>query len=246
MVDEKYLLWLAKGAHMRDDEQSARYHEEVWYPKLSDPDDPVLVGAKARAIELGLATIYNEKWVTLEQLEKIKTREEQERVFALNQGFHGQIGDKLDIRVRVVRETSFDTDWGRTYIVYYQDVVTEKIYIYMGGSPTVNAYCYLTNRRYSEEFNIKASIKEHKEYKGVQQTYLQRVSGYIKGGERPSSEKLRVLLNKLYNDATFRSPYQWDVYQEILKYEEIDGLRQLIRDRGEEWVREAGLYRAEN
>lgn len=75
-------------------------------------------------------------------------------------------GDKVVLSLKKVKEFSFETDFGRCYIVTYQSE-DGNTYYYKGNSPK--------NEIKEDKFSkVQGSVK-HGEYKGLKQTFLQRM-----------------------------------------------------------------------
>jgi hypothetical protein len=132
------------------------------------------VYARRRLIELGELIRYT-YWV--EQLDQddqfIKVRfnyaterqveiEEQKKDTAENSGHFFSDGERVILSLSKVGSFSFDTMYGTTYIVTYKDS-EGRLFKYMGGSPPD-----------FESATVKATVK-HSEYRGINETKLQRV-----------------------------------------------------------------------
>ena len=78
-------------------------------------------------------------------------------------GYYGQPGQKIEVTGTLIKHINFDTTWGTSHILTF----------------VVNGYCliWMTNKPSGEVgkvYTIKATIKEHKEYKGIKQTAILR------------------------------------------------------------------------
>lgn len=106
----------------------------------------------------GLAPTYNK---AIAKVEAQKTEEAQ----TIKSTYQGNIGDKLDINITDVQLiTSWDTQWGTTYI--YKFIDTEG-----------NIFTWKTSnwiRLDRPVKTLKGTVKDHTEYRGVQQTELTR------------------------------------------------------------------------
>lgn len=85
LTDEKYLKWLCNGAQMKN-------NFDVWCETLYS-DDPIVIAAKNRMIELGLAIYYNDRFMTIEYYNKIQKEIEKSK----NSEFYGNVNDKIEI-----------------------------------------------------------------------------------------------------------------------------------------------------
>lgn len=113
--------------------------------------------ARRRLIELGELTKVDGKLLTkkeIEHLEKVKASE-----------WFNKDGERVELKLIFVSSTSFETSFGRTYVVTYKDE-NGRVYIYRGGSPP-----YIEDK--DEFFTVKVTIK-HDTYREVKQTLIQR------------------------------------------------------------------------
>lgn len=78
--------------------------------------------------------------------------------------FIGSIGDRIEIDVKVIKNIALENNYGHSTMHIFEDACG-------------NQYVWITNSQsWSEgsEKTIRASIKEHKRYKGIRQTVLSR------------------------------------------------------------------------
>ena len=76
----------------------------------------------------------------------------------------GSIGDRIEINVKVIKNIALENNYGHSTMHIFEDACG-------------NQYVWITNSQsWSEgsEKTIRASVKEHKRYKGVRQTVLSR------------------------------------------------------------------------
>ena len=75
----------------------------------------------------------------------------------------GKVGGKFEGDLILVRSASFDSEWGLTYIHRFEDE-SGNVIVWKTGTPMTECRSY----------SIKASIKDHAEYRGIPQTVITR------------------------------------------------------------------------
>ena len=74
----------------------------------------------------------------------------------------GNVGDKIEVEVELIRRGSFESDFGTTYVYTFKD-------------SEGNVLVWKTKNYFEvTTCTVKGTIKEHSEYKGIQQTVLTR------------------------------------------------------------------------
>ena len=104
-------------------------------------------------------------------------QEEQERIRRGH--FFGEVGQKVEIDVTYTGCGSFDTYYGTTWI--YRFDTDDGAHLVWKTSTELGGRERLILE--GDRLKIKASIKDHKEYRGIEQTELQRVK-IIEGGSK--------------------------------------------------------------
>lgn len=79
--------------------------------------------------------------------------------------YFGNVGDKLEREVKLVRRAGFDTQWGTTFVYTFVDSEGHQ-FIWKTG-------CYLDQSEGST-LVLRGTIKAHSEYRGARQTELTR------------------------------------------------------------------------
>lgn len=169
-----YLAWLWKGASikMTEDEISqsgGRYNyrdEGDIYKQIFDVDDKRKALIEAELITRKELTTYKGKLYDAYGLKWAKKKANDDAKLNGGLGFHGTLGDKIELKVKIIKSFDFQTDFGTCYFEYYKEVGTGKIYIYKGGRP----------QRFTKQTTIKCKIQKHENYKGQDQTFI----AYIK------------------------------------------------------------------
>lgn len=137
--------------------------------------------ARKRLIELGEIIKYNHvgskwddkncEWIDDVNLKYISKRDYSKIIEAKESKFYHENGEKVEINLKQVFKTGYDSAFGYVSIVTYENELGHK-YIYKGGSVP-----YLGE---SDGFvTVKATIK-HNEYRGIKQNMIQRVKVLIK------------------------------------------------------------------
>lgn len=91
-----------------------------------------------------------------------KEREEQRRSEARVSEFVGDVGDRIEFEVASAKVISYNDMWGTYY--------------YLLKDAKGNAYIWSTNKSIEGGDVIKATVKQHSEYKGLKQTVITRGS----------------------------------------------------------------------
>lgn len=120
------------------------------------------VYARRRLIELGIIERFDGQYVT-ENYKHILIKKKE--MAQLKNGHHFENKQRVELELKELHVNSFDSEWGRTYIVKYESKCG-KLFTYMGGSPK-----WLNQDDFTK---IKATTK-HDEYKSQKQTKLQRI-----------------------------------------------------------------------
>lgn len=137
--------------------------------------------ARKRLIELGeiikfkhIGEKWDEKngeWIQNVELKYISKRDYNKLIEAKESKFYHENGEKVEINLKEVFRTGYNSSFGYVSIVTYENEVGHK-YIYKGSS--------IPDLGESEEFvTVKATIK-HSEYRGIKQNMIQRVKVLIK------------------------------------------------------------------
>lgn len=140
-----------------------------------------MVLARKRLIELGEIIKFNhigEKWDNVKgewiknvKLKYISKRDYNKLIEAKESKFYHENGEKVEINLKEVFRTGYQSSFGYVSIVTYENEVGHK-YIYKGGSvPDLGE-----NKNFVA---VKATIK-HNEYRGIKQNMIQRVKVLIK------------------------------------------------------------------
>lgn len=77
----------------------------------------------------------------------------------------GKVGDKVDMKLTLVFNTSFETAYGRTYLYKFEDEDKNSV-VWMSS-----VYYEVSDNK---EWNLRGTIKNHNEYKGEKQTLVTR------------------------------------------------------------------------
>lgn len=79
--------------------------------------------------------------------------------------YFGNVGDKLELEVKLVRRGAFTTDWGTTLVYTFADSESHQFVWKTGTSWDVSEGTKVT---------LRGTIKAHSEYRGARQTELTR------------------------------------------------------------------------
>ena len=103
------------------------------------------------------------KYATAYELKGIERKRIQEKLIAESTHYFNE-GEKVTLELKELSRSSFDTMYGTSYVVTYEDI-EKRIFKYLGSSPLPEL---------DDCTKIKATIK-HAEYNGVKETRLQRL-----------------------------------------------------------------------
>ena len=103
----------------------------------------------------------------------LKARQaEQTAFYARRKGhFYGEIGQKIELEVTFKWFSSFDTAYGTTYI--YRFDTDDGAHLVWKSSAELGGNDWIING--DDRITIRATIKAHNDYHGIDQTELQRV-----------------------------------------------------------------------
>jgi hypothetical protein len=96
-----------------------------------------------------------------------RRREEAEKGAKGNLEFVGNIGDKITLKLRVVSQREIASDWGGSTLYTFVDPET--------GNQFVTFHSGREVLEDGETYTIRATIKGHKEFRGIPQTTLTRI-----------------------------------------------------------------------
>lgn len=122
------------------------------------------VYARKRMVQTGMLVKYGREYITPKNLSRLNAKAE---LFAAINGHHFVDGERITLRAKVACEPgNFETQYGITYIVTFIDD-NNRLFKYMGSK--------LLDFPIGEYVTFKGTVK-HSEYKGIEETRLQRIS----------------------------------------------------------------------
>lgn len=195
-VPEKYLLWIAQGCPIKEedtDRYSSTYGQMITRNKFFGGEDFQAI-AKREAIAKGIGTMQEGKFYTVEYWNAILIKRESRSLEKASEVWEHHYAEKTRVQLNLtfVKETSYDTCYGRTYIVTFKDDASGRMFLYKGTS-NLNAeisykYKGMSMGEVAEgsekswkslvkgaTYQIKGTVKLG-EYKGIKQTFLQRLA----------------------------------------------------------------------
>lgn len=95
-----------------------------------------------------------------------KIRKAEEKIKDISNEYIGDIGSKMELYVKFIKSSSFDTIYGRSNIYIFQDNIGNELKWFTSTSFNIPD---------EEYFNIKFTVKNHDEYNGRKQTTITRV-----------------------------------------------------------------------
>lgn len=194
-VSEKYLLWIAQGCPIKEldtDRYSNTHGEMITVCKYFGGDDFQKV-AQREAVNKGIGTIQEGRFYTVEYWNAILKKREARSLEKASEVWEHHYAEKTKVTLDLtfVKETSYDTCYGRTYIITFKENATGRMFMYKGANyPCVKiSYKYKNSEveGLPEEscksdiilkgatYQVKGSVKLS-DYKGIKQTFLQRLT----------------------------------------------------------------------
>lgn len=106
---------------------------------------------------IGYAPLAYEKYKNI-LMNRIK-----DEIRAASSEYVGNIGDKITIRVEVIKCIGFDSNYGYSYINVLEEKDTRNIFVWTTTTKALTI---------GQEYHIMGTIKAHKEYNGRNKLYL--------------------------------------------------------------------------
>ena len=137
--DDKYLIWLFKGAFYKNIDGD-------WNNKLYK-NDPIRIAAENVLLSKGLLVEYNDRIVTIEKYEELKRLEE----LNSNSDYIGEVGDKIEVKVKIEKIICFDGFYGTIWLTTMR-TSEGNVVVYKGKSLDKIVWYkdLLTNKKYSD------------------------------------------------------------------------------------------------
>jgi uncharacterized protein (DUF3820 family) len=195
-VSEKYLLWIAQGCPIKEldtNMYSDTQGEMITVCKYFGGDDFQKV-AQREAVAKGIGTIQEGRFYTVDYWNAILKKREARSLEKASEVWEHHYAEKTKVTLDLtfVKETSYDTCYGRTYIFTFKENATGRMFLYKGAS-NLNAeisygYKGMSMGEIAEgsektwkslvkgaTYQVKGTVKLG-DYKGIKQTFLQRLT----------------------------------------------------------------------
>lgn len=153
-IPDTYLCWIAEGCPIKH--ADAEVGEYTTYKDISDL---LRNNARQLAIEKGLFVEYNGKYISSKLMEWIQAE-------SLGWGYHYPEKSKVNLDLKILKSTGYNTAYGYISIVTYIDTQNKK-YQYKGANPP-----YIEDKE--SWFSCTATVK-HDSYKDREICQLQRI-----------------------------------------------------------------------
>ncbi len=118
---------------------------------------------------------------------KVRAQRLEERAKAATSRHVGTIGERLELTVTVERETSFLRRPFQSYRDHMEEVFVTTLRDAAGNALVVMSPVF--REAVGSTISIRATVKDHKEFRGELQTNLNRVSVVLPGEEKPARAK---------------------------------------------------------
>jgi len=195
-VPEKYVLWIAQGCPIKEmdtDRYSNTHGEMITVNKYFGGEDFQAI-AQREAVNKGIGTIQEGRFYTVEYWNAILKKREARSLEKASEVWEHHYAEKTKVQLNLtfVKETSYDTCYGRTYIFTFKEDATGRMFLYKGAS-NLNAEISYGYKGMSmgevvegsektwkslvkgATYQVKGSVKLG-DYKGIKQTFLQRLT----------------------------------------------------------------------
>lgn len=195
-VPEKYVLWIAQGCPIKEedtDKFSPTYRQMIAVKKYFGGEDFQAI-AQREAIAKGIGTMQEGKFYTVEYWNAILIKRAARSLEKASEVWEHHYAEKTRVQLNLtfVKETSYDTCYGRTYIFTFKDDASGRMFLYKGTSNLDAEISYKYKGMSMGEvaegsekswkslvkgatYQIKGTVKLG-EYKGIKQTFLQRLA----------------------------------------------------------------------
>lgn len=195
-VPEKYHLWIAQGCPIKEEDTerySSTYGQMITKNKHFGGEDFQVI-AQREAIAKGIGTMQEGKFYTVEYWNAILIKRAARSLEKASEVWEHHYAEKTRVQLNLtfVKETSYDTCYGRTYIFTFKDDASGRMFLYKGTSNLDAEISYKYKGMSMGEvaegsekswkslvkgatYQIKGTVKLG-EYKGIKQTFLQRLA----------------------------------------------------------------------
>jgi hypothetical protein len=195
-VPEKYVLWIAQGCPIKEEDAnrySSTYGQMITVNKYFGGEGFQVI-AQREAIAKGIGTMQEGKFYTVEYWNAILIKREARSLEKASEVWEHHYAEKTRVQLNLtfVKETSYDTCYGRTYIFTFKENATGRMFLYKGTSNLDAEISYKYKGMSMGEvaegsekswkslvkgatYQIKGTVKLG-EYKGIKQTFLQRLT----------------------------------------------------------------------
>jgi uncharacterized protein (DUF3820 family) len=194
-VSEKYLLWIAQGCPIKEldtNMYSDTQGEMITVCKYFGGDDFQKV-AQREAVNKGIGTIQEGRFYTVDYWNAILKKREARSLEKASEVWehHYDEKSKVQLNLTLVKETSYDTCYGKTYIITFKENATGRMFLYKGANYPIAKISYKYKNievaegsmescksdiiRKGATYQVKGTVKLG-DYKGIKQTFLQRLT----------------------------------------------------------------------
>jgi hypothetical protein len=195
-VSDKYVLWIAQGCPIKEldtDRYSNTYGEMISVNKYFGGEDFQAI-AQREAIAKGIGTIQDGKFYSVEYWNVILKKREARSLEKASEVWEHHYAEKSKVQLNLtfVNETSYETCYGKTYIITFKENATGRMFLYKGANYPIAkiSYKYKDIEVAAEgsmescksdiilkgaTYQVKGTVKLG-DYKGIKQTFLQRLT----------------------------------------------------------------------
>lgn len=195
-VPDKYLLWIAQGCPIKEEDTkrySPTYGQMITVEKCFGGEDFQAI-AQREAISKGIGTMQEGEFYSVEYWNAILKKREARSLEKASEVWEHHYAEKTRVQLNLtfINETSYDTCYGRTYIFTFKENETGRMFLYKGTNKLVAEISYKYRGMSRGEivegsdnlckslvkgatYQIKGTVKLG-EYKGIKQTFLQRLT----------------------------------------------------------------------
>ena len=225
-VPEKYLLWIAQGCPIKEEDTykySSTYGQMITVNKYFGGEDFQVI-AQREAIAKGIGTMQEGKFYTVEYWNAILIKREARSLEKASEVWEHHYAEKtkVNLTLTLVNQTSYESSFGTTNIYTFKENSTGRMFLYKGANNLRAEISFNYKMTYQGDFiegvtdyskdrstflvkgatyQVKGSVKLG-EYKGIKQTFLQRLTvskdlGLIEGNFKNSQEYYDFVESKI-------------------------------------------------
>lgn len=195
-VPDKYVLWIAQGCPIKEEDTykfSPTYGQMITVKKYIGGKDFQAI-AQREAIEKGIGTMQEGEFYSVEYWNAILKKREARSLEKASEVWEHHYAEKTRVQLNLtfIKKTSYESSFGTTNIYTFKENETGRMFLYKGTNNLFAEISYKYRGMSMGEiaegsdklckslvkgatYQIKGTVKLG-EYKGIKQTFLQRLT----------------------------------------------------------------------